>query len=61
MLLEERVRDASTLCGAVTESSPEDVAGALGSVQRALDGAADSLARHFADWGATSRFYDRRR
>ena len=25
-------------------------------MQRGLDGVADSLARHFADWGATSRF-----
>ena len=56
VLLEERVRDASTFCASVTKSSPERVASALGPVQRALDGAADSLARHFADWGATSRF-----
>ena len=56
VLLEERMRDASTFCGAVTKSSPEPVATALGPVQRALDGAADSLARHFTDWGATSRF-----
>ena len=55
-LLEERVRDASTFCGAVTKNSPEDVASALGPAQRALTAVADSLARHFADWGATSRF-----
>jgi hypothetical protein len=29
---------------------------ALNPVQRALDGVGKSLARHFADWGATSRF-----
>lgn len=56
VLLEERLRDASALCVAVTKSSPERVAGALEPVQRALDGVADSLARHFADWGGTSRF-----
>ena len=61
VLLEERVRDASSFCAAVMESSPEDVASALGPVERALTAVADSLARHFADWGATSRFADRRR
>ena len=40
----------------VTQSSPEGVASALGPVERALTAVADSLARHFADWGATSRF-----
>jgi ferritin-like protein len=55
-LLEERVRDASTFCGAITESAPEDVATALATVERALTAVGDSLARHFADWGATSRF-----
>ena len=51
----------SSFCGAVAKSSPEDVASALGPVERALTAVADSLARHFADWGATSRFADRRR
>jgi Ferritin-like len=55
-LLEERVRDASTFCAAITESAPEDVATALATVERALTAVGDSLARHFADWGATSRF-----
>ena len=55
-LLEERVRDASTFCAAVTKSAPEDVASALGPANRALTAVADSLARHFADWGAESRF-----
>ena len=54
LLLEERVRDASTFCDEITE--PERVASALGPVQRAPNGVADSVARHFADSGATSRF-----
>ncbi len=56
VLLEERLRDASSFCAAVIESSPEDVASALGPVEGALTAVADSLARHFADWGAASRF-----
>jgi Ferritin-like len=56
VLLEERVRDASAFCGVLAKSSPEAVGSALGPVQRALDGVGNSLARHFADWGATSRF-----
>ena len=56
VLLEERVRDASAFCGTGIGSAPEDVAGALTPVQRVLAAVRDSLARHFADWGATSRF-----
>ena len=56
MLLEERLRNASSFCAAAAKSAPEDVAGALGPVDAALTAVADSLARHFADWGATSRF-----
>ena len=41
---------------AVTKSAPEDVASALGPAEGALTAVADSLARHFADWGAASRF-----
>jgi Ferritin-like len=55
-LLEERVRDASAFCGAVTKNAPKDVASALATVGRTLTAVGDSLARHFADWGATSRF-----
>jgi hypothetical protein len=55
-LLEERVRDASTFCDIVTKSAPEQVASALGPAQGALSAVAESLAAHFADWGATSRF-----
>jgi hypothetical protein len=50
------VRDASTFCGAVTKGAPEHVAQMLGSAEGALTAVADSLARHFADWGAVSRF-----
>jgi len=56
VLLEERLRDASSFCAAVIESSPDDLASALGPVEGALTAVADSLARHFADWGAASRF-----
>jgi hypothetical protein len=56
VLLEERVRDAQTFCGTVMQSSQEGPASALGPVERALTAVADSIARHFADWGATSRF-----
>ena len=55
-LLEERVRDAATFCAHVTKSAPEDVVSALGVVEGRLTAVADSLARHFADWGAASRF-----
>jgi hypothetical protein len=55
-LLEERVRDAQTFCDAILQDSPEHVASGLGPVERALAAGADSLARHFADWGAVSRF-----
>jgi hypothetical protein len=55
-LLEERVRDAQTFCDAILQDSPEHVASGLGPVERALTAVADSLARHFADWGAVSRF-----
>jgi hypothetical protein len=55
-LLEERVRDAASFCDAVRQGAPEAVASALEAVQRALAGTADSLARHFADWGSVSRF-----
>jgi hypothetical protein len=56
VLLEERLRDAAAFCSVLAKSAPERVGRALGPVHRALDGAAGSLARHFTDWGATSRF-----
>ncbi len=55
-LLEERVREAANFCGLVQEIASESVAGELAPVQEALTDVADSLAAHFADWGATSRF-----
>ena len=55
-LLEERLRDAAGFCRGAMRRSPEGVAGALASAERALTAVADSLARHFADWGAASRF-----
>jgi Ferritin-like len=56
VLLEERLRDASTFCAAVAQSAPEHVASTLATVERTLTTVGDSLARHFAEWGATSRF-----
>ena len=49
-------RRLDRLCATICESAPEDVGSALGRAERALTSVADSLARHFADWGATSRF-----
>ena len=59
-LLEERVREAANFCGLVQEIASEHVAGELAPVQDALTGVADSLAAHFVEWGATSRFRARR-
>jgi hypothetical protein len=56
VLLEERLRDASSYCAGLAKRSPEDVANALAPVEQALTALGDSLAGHFADWGATSRF-----
>jgi hypothetical protein len=56
VLLEERLRDAASYCAALAKRSPEDVASALAPVEQALTALGDSLAGHFADWGATSRF-----
>ncbi|HEU4926962.1 MAG TPA: ferritin-like protein [Vicinamibacterales bacterium] len=55
-LLEERVRDAATFCSAVIKNSPDRVATALAPAQGTLAAVADSLAAHFGDWGAASRF-----
>jgi Ferritin-like len=55
-LLEERVRDASTFCGLAQQGASENVATALKPVGSALTAIADSLAAHFGDWGAASRF-----
>jgi CDGSH-type Zn-finger protein/truncated hemoglobin YjbI len=55
-LLEERVRQAASFCGLLREIADERVAAELAPVGEALGDIADSLAAHFADWGATSRF-----
>jgi CDGSH-type Zn-finger protein/truncated hemoglobin YjbI len=55
-LLEERVREAANFCGLVEEIGSAPVADELESVRGALTDVADSLAVHFSDWGATSRF-----
>jgi hypothetical protein len=55
-LLEERMRDASTFCRAITKLAPTAVASALERPERSLTATANSLAEHFADWGAVSRF-----
>jgi CDGSH-type Zn-finger protein/truncated hemoglobin YjbI len=55
-LLEERLREAARFCD---ETGSGDVASALAPVTKALTGVADSLAAHFGDWGAESRFVTR--
>jgi CDGSH-type Zn-finger protein len=55
-LLEERVRDAANFAGLVQEIASAEVAGEVAPVQEALADVADSLAAHFAEWGAKSRF-----
>jgi ferritin-like protein len=55
-LLEERLRDAASFCGLVQENSSDSVRSQLAPVGDAFTDVADSLAKHFADWGATSRF-----
>jgi hypothetical protein len=55
-LLEERVREAANFCGLVRETAPDPVANQLAAVADALTGVADSLAAHFGEWGAVSRF-----
>lgn len=46
ILLEERLRNASSFCAATANSAPEDIAGALGPVGATLIAVADSLASH---------------
>jgi hypothetical protein len=55
-LLEERLREAVNFCELIQESSHPRVAGELEHVGTALLGVADSLAGHFPEWGAVSRF-----
>jgi hypothetical protein len=55
-LLEERIREAANFCALIQEIASERVRSQLAPVEQALTNVADSLAAHFADWGATSRF-----
>jgi len=55
-LLEERLREAVNFCDLIQNSSDQRVATELEKVRTALIGVADSLASHFGDWGAESRF-----
>jgi Ferritin-like len=55
-LLEERVREAANFCELTQEDSDERVAAELENVRTALVGVGDSLAAHFGEWGAVSRF-----
>jgi CDGSH-type Zn-finger protein/truncated hemoglobin YjbI len=55
-LLEERLRETANFCGLVREIASGVVAAELAPVQDALTDVADSLAAHFSDWGARSRF-----
>jgi hypothetical protein len=55
-LLEERLRDAVDFCHLIEKGSDQRVANELENVRTTLTGVADSLAGHFGDWGAVSRF-----
>ena len=56
IVLEERLRDAATFCGALRDDCDPLTAQPLAPIQDALAGIADSLAAHQADWGGSSRF-----
>jgi hypothetical protein len=55
-LLEERLREAVNFCDLIHKRSDQRVATELEHVRTVLIGVADSLASHFGDWGAVSRF-----
>ena len=55
-LIEERLRDASAFVGSLQNDSDPVASDRLAPVAEALDEIADSLAAHFADWGAVSRY-----
>jgi Ferritin-like len=55
-LLEERVREAANFCDLIQGSGDTRVASELENVRTSLVAVADSLANHFGDWGAVSRF-----
>ena len=55
-LLEERLRDAVAFCRRLQGDAGEPLATTLGPIGDALGEIADSLAAHFGEWGAVSRF-----
>lgn len=55
-LLEERLRETAAFCDRTRGAASEPVAERLASVTGVLDDIADSLAAHFSDWGAVSRW-----
>jgi hypothetical protein len=55
-LLEERLRDAVAFCQRLQGDAGEPLATTLGPIGDALGEIADSLAAHFGEWGAVSRF-----
>ena len=55
-LLEERLRDAVNFCSLARGIASDPIADQLVPVGKVLTGVADSLAAHFAEWGAVSRF-----
>jgi CDGSH-type Zn-finger protein/truncated hemoglobin YjbI len=57
-LLEERLREAAVFCHGVRGDCDPTVESRLAPIQQALGEIADTLAAHFRDWGATSRFVD---
>jgi Ferritin-like len=57
-ILEERVREAANFCDVIHESSDARVATEVENVRTSLLRVANSLASHFGDWGAVSRFPD---
>jgi CDGSH-type Zn-finger protein/truncated hemoglobin YjbI len=56
MLLEERLREACVFCGSFQGDLEPGLSERLVPVAEALEEIADSLAAHFADWGAVSRY-----
>jgi hypothetical protein len=57
-LLEERLRDAAVFCHGLRGGSAPSLESQLAPIEQSLGDIADSLAAHFRDLGATSRFAD---
>jgi CDGSH-type Zn-finger protein/truncated hemoglobin YjbI len=55
-LLEERLHEAATFCGWIQDLADAPLAAELAPVATALTAAADALAAHFGEWGATSPY-----